>query len=324
MHVVRKLLVGVLIVAFACDHHSSHPVSESAPFCASQDSGLVNDEALSEVSGLVASRKNPGTLWVHNDSGNPAEIYLISTQGKRLATYRLPEAENVDWEDIAIGPGPEVGETYLYIADIGDNLSLYNEHDVYRFVEPTYTHDSAAEIDTILHYDRLEFSYTNGASDAETLLLDPITQALYVLTKEMSQIQLYQLTNPTVPSSPQQVRPVMTLPFSEDNWIDRLVGGDVSADGTEVLLKTYEYVLYWERKDTTMTLPMLLQLPADTLPYLAEPQGEAIGFASDASGYYTLSERNFGADIHLYFYPRCLEESTARREAAHSFVPLPG
>ena len=313
MDVVKKLLVGLLIGVCACSHESSRPVSKDAPFCAPQDRGLVSDDELEEVSGLVASRKNPGLLWVHNDSGHPAELYLISPRGKRVATYRLPEAENVDWEDIALGPGPEIGETYLYIGDIGDNVSLFNEHYVYRLPEPTYTESSSLVIDTITHYDRLPFSYANGASDAETLLVDPITRDLYVLTKEMNQIQVYQLHYPDNPPFRQQsVEPLITLPFVGVDLLDRLVGGDISSNGTEVLLKTYEYVLYWRRKDPTMALSTLLQLPADTLPYGVEPQGEAIGFAADGSGYYTLSEQNFGVDIHLYYYPRCLRDTTGQ------------
>ena len=311
MYVVKKLLVGLLIGVLACSHDRGQHVSADAPFCAPQDCGLLSDDGLDEISGLVASRKNPGTLWIHNDSANPAELYLINTQGKRLATYRLPEAKNIDWEDIAIGPGPEPGETYVYVGDIGDNISWHNDHCLYRLVEPVYTESSSAVVDTIRHYDRLHFSYVNGAFDAETLLLDPITQDIYVLTKEMSRIQLYQLHFPPGPPFQQQAQPVVTLPFVSTDWVDRLVGGDISADGTEVLLKTYEYVLYWRREDTTMTLPTLLQLPADTLPYRVEPQGEAIGFAADGAGYYTLSEQNFGSDVHLYFYPRCSKDSTA-------------
>ena len=313
MQVIKKLWVGLLVGFLACQA-DSHYVSADAPFCAPQDYGLVDDEMLDEVSGLVASRKNPGMLWVHNDSGHPAELYLISSQGKRLATYRLRDAENFDWEDMAIGPGPEAGETYLYVGDIGDNVAMYDERYVYRFVEPTYHESSPTTVDTIADYDRLGFFYAEGARDAETLLLDPTTQDLYVLTKEMSQIQVYRLHYPDEPPFRQRAQPVATLPFAGINLLDRLVSGDISADGQEVLLKTYEHVLYWSRADTTLTLPTLLLQPADTLPYRIEPQGEAIGFAADGSGYYTLSEQNFGADIYLYFYPRCSEDSVERND----------
>ena len=310
MHTNTRLLVGLLIGIFACTPDSEQHFSEDTPFSERENYGLVSDEPLSEVSGLVASRKNPGALWVHNDSGHPAELYLISARGRLLATYRLPEAENVDWEDIAIGPGPEAGETYLYVADIGNNVWLHDEHAIYRCIEPTYTESASPVVDTIEYADRLTFSYAEGAIDAETLLLDPATQDLYVLSKELGQIQLYRLRFPEAPPFHQRVSRVAAFPFFGDDLLDRLVGGDLSADGTEVLLKTYEHVLYWNRKDTATALATLLPTPADTLPYQPEIQGEAVGFAANGSGYYTLSERSFGTDVYLYFYPRRPPDST--------------
>ncbi|MGB3850631.1 MAG: PE-PGRS family protein [Tunicatimonas sp.] len=296
-----------LLGALGCTTDPSGYTSDTAPFGAPQPLGRVNDPQLSEVSGLVASRKNPGALWVHNDSGNPATLLLISDGGTLLATYHLHGAENRDWEDIAIGPGPVPGETYLYVGDIGDNFSLRRSHCVYRVIEPQ--HDAAAErtVDTIRQVAKLNFTYPQGATDAETLLLDPVGPTLYVLTKETDRIRVYTLQTG---EHQQTAQLIATHSYRGDNLLDRLVAGDMSADGTEVLLKTYEYVFYWRRTDATVPIPDLLATPADTLPYFVEPQGEAVGFAADGSGYYTLSEENLGADVHLFFYPRSLEDST--------------
>lgn len=309
MRSLKFFLIGLSLGVVSCTYDSPTHTSDTSPFCAPLDRGLVNDEWLDEVSGIVASRKNPGMLWVHNDSGHPAALHLLSPQGKRRATYRLKGGINIDWEDIAIGPGPKEGETYLYVGDIGDNMSLRSEYHLYRFVEPTYVASPSVVLDTITEYDQLSFTYPEGPVDAETLLIDPLTQEIYVLTKEMNQVQLYQLRYPDRPPFRQKARRIAALPYAGADWWDRLVGGDISPDGREILLKTYAYVLYWRRDDTHQTLPSLLQQPADTLPYSVEPQGEAIGFAADGSGYYTLSEQNLGADVHLYFYPQCLPDT---------------
>ena len=303
-----RTIILLWLIAFACTPDPSRYDTPDAPFTAPIALGEVTDERLAEVSGLAASRKNPGTLWVHNDSGNETELYLINTQGELLATYYLAEGVNFDWEDIAIGPGPEAGETYLYVGDIGDNTAMYDERYVYRFIEPTYT--EAIILDTIATYDRLGFFYREGAVNAETLLLDPLTEDLLVLSKESDQIRVHQFHFPSAPPFRQPAKLMTTLSFDGVNLLDRLVAGDISPDGTEVLLKTYEHVLYWSRPDTSVSIPELLRLPADTLPYWPEPQGEAIGFAADGSGYYTLSEENLGADIYLYFYPRSSHDST--------------
>lgn len=303
-----RFTIFFLLPLLACTTDPSGYTTESAPFEAARSLGRVDDSQLSEVSGLVASRKNPGAVWVHNDSGNPAALSLVSNQGALLATYHLPGAENRDWEDIALGPGPVPGETYLYVGDIGDNLSLRRTLCVYRIPEPRYVAANAQPVDTIRQVTHLNFSYPQEASDAETLLLDPIGPTLYVLTKETSRIRVFALQ----PDGRQQTAQlVATHPYEGNKLLDRLVAGDISADGTEVLLKTYEYVFYWHRADTTVSIPDLLATPADTLPYFVEPQGEAIGFAADGSGYYTLSEKNLGADIHLLFYPRASADSTS-------------
>lgn len=314
MHCSKLFVVLLLCMCAACHYDPAQYDSATAPFTAPRDLGEVANDQLEEVSGLVASRKNADALWVHNDSGHEPELYLISTQGKLLATYYLADATNFDWEDIAIGPGPEADETYLYVGDVGDNVAMYDERYVYRLVEPTYAETSVVTTDTIRHYDRLGFFYRDGSVDVETLLLDPTTQDLYALTKELTEIRMYRFRYPPEPPFRQPAERVATLPFEGVNLLDRLVAGDISADGQEVLLKTYEHVLYWSRADTTLSIPELLQTPPDTLPYWVEPQGEAIGFAPDGSGYYTLSEENLGADIHLYFYPRRSTDSIASRQ----------
>ena len=81
----------------------------------------VENKELVEISGLVASRQHANILWGHNDAGNVASLYAIGTDGADMGTFFVPGAENVDWEDIAIGPCAPGAEECgcLYIADIG-------------------------------------------------------------------------------------------------------------------------------------------------------------------------------------------------------------
>lgn len=69
------------------------------------------DSRLAETSGLV--RWQQGFIS-HNDSGNDAELFMLSPEGE--ITARLPvSAGNHDWEDMAVR-----GNT-LYVADTGNN-----------------------------------------------------------------------------------------------------------------------------------------------------------------------------------------------------------
>ena len=57
--------------------------------------GRVADGALDEISGIVVSRQNPGVLWVHEDSGNPAVLTALDTSGRTLATLTLDGATTI-------------------------------------------------------------------------------------------------------------------------------------------------------------------------------------------------------------------------------------
>ena len=78
----------------------------------------------------------PGVLWAHADSGADAEIHALTETGDHLATYPLEGATATDWEDIAVGPGPEDDTSYVYVGDIGDNTSVRGDVTVYRVATP--------------------------------------------------------------------------------------------------------------------------------------------------------------------------------------------
>ena len=80
----------------------------------------IKDNSLSESSGLSASRLTLGAYWTHNDSGDGPFIYAFDTKGATLGVFRVAGAQARDWEDMASGPGPQRGKSYLYLGDTGD------------------------------------------------------------------------------------------------------------------------------------------------------------------------------------------------------------
>src|SRR4051812_16120960 len=66
----------------------------------------LKNDTIEEASGLAASIANKGLLWTHNDSGNDSKIFLVDENLNIKLTCTLAGAENRDWEDITIGPGP--------------------------------------------------------------------------------------------------------------------------------------------------------------------------------------------------------------------------
>ena len=100
------------------------------------DRGMLQNDEITEASGLTVSGWDSGVLWTHNDSGGETAIYALSVYGEHLGKY-YPEGINFrDVEDIASGAGPETDEKYLYLADVGDNLGNYTVKYIYRIREP--------------------------------------------------------------------------------------------------------------------------------------------------------------------------------------------
>lgn len=79
-----------------------------------------------EASGIAASKLNPGNIWVEQDSGNPNEILLLSSDGTVKSSVLLKNAVNRDWEEIVIS-----GDS-LYVADIGDNAEANPDYVIYN------------------------------------------------------------------------------------------------------------------------------------------------------------------------------------------------
>lgn len=95
--------------------------------------GTIRKEALSELSGLAASRQYPGIFWGHNDSGDSARFFGLRADGKVVAEITVRDAKNHDWEDIALN-----GST-LYITDMGNNNNARENLCVYKIEEPNPT-----------------------------------------------------------------------------------------------------------------------------------------------------------------------------------------
>ena len=91
----------------------------------------VQDRRFKEASGLAASQRWPGIYWALNDSGNAPEVFAMDDQGQSRGTFRVEDAQNVDWEAMQVGPGRDGGSA-LYVGDIGDNDRERREVVIYR------------------------------------------------------------------------------------------------------------------------------------------------------------------------------------------------
>jgi len=267
------------------------------------DLGEIEQPELTEASGIVASSSNDHVLWSHNDTYCLNRIFAFNEQGTHLGIFWLDGVENRDWEDIALGPGPDANVDYIYVGEIGDNNSVHEYKYIYRLQEPVVLFNQNPVEQTIYEFDTIIFQYPDGMRDAETLMLDPLTKDIYVVSKrEFEDLRVYRAPYP------QPVNEVIILEHVATIELSQLVAGDISVDGTEILLKNYEQIYYWER-DPGVNLWEAFNYDPVILPYIPEVQGEAICWASDSMGYYTLSEEGLAIETHLFYYPR-LDPST--------------
>jgi hypothetical protein len=170
----RALLkrVGAL-VASAC-----LGVAAASPATAARGGHVLfhmHDPRITESSSLVVSAVQPHVVYTANDSGDGAYIYSVNMHtGRTVGVATLAGVRPQDVE--AMAPGPD---DTLYFADIGDNESQRMNVTVYWFSQP------APGDTTITDWHSARLKYPRGARDAETLLVDPSTGTLYVVSKQI-------------------------------------------------------------------------------------------------------------------------------------------
>jgi hypothetical protein len=240
--------------------------------------GTVGAPDATEISGLVRSPTQPGVLWAHNDSGDRARIFALRTDGSEIASLDVPDAEAVDWEDIAVGPGDT-----LLLGDIGDNGSVRDSIDVYRIPEPKLSSNPTATGPAT----RLRLRYPDGAHDAETLLADPRTGEMVVVTKRVDGRSGVYVGSASA-GGDQTLRRVATLRLGLGGLA---TGGDVSGGGRTVAVRTYTTLYAWTRRAGATLASTLKRSPCTgSASLLREGQGESLALSRDGRSFFTIPE----------------------------------
>jgi hypothetical protein len=255
----------------------------------------LNDQRFSEVSGIAESWISKGMFYVEEDSGNPNQIQLTNSQCSVGAVFQIGNVTNRDWEDIVVSKGPDVNKTYIYLADIGDNKSQYASKFIYRFEEPIPALQQ--NVNVISTFDMLEMELPDGPLNAEAIMVDPITRDFYLISKDNT-TSVYVAPYPQAVGKKIQMKKIAILPFS------KITSAGISPDGNELVIKTTSFICYWH-KSKEESIAALLKTQPRLISYTIEQQGEGFSFASDGSGYYTISEKpDPNVAQPLYFYQR--------------------
>jgi hypothetical protein len=256
--------------------------------------GRIKSDEITESSGLAASKCQSGVYWTHNDSGDGPFIFAINSSGDTLGTWRVQNAENEDWEDIAEFKDA-IGSCFIYVGEIGDSkYKRPDEHIVYRIREPRIAGGAVAvnEADAVLTEpaEAVTFKYPDRNHNAETLMVHPKSGDIYVLTK---------VTNG--PSGIYKIRPdfrsaalviaekiaEMSVP-SVPNGL--LTGGDVAPDGRRIVICDYAGAYELTLPADARTFDDIWKQQPERIDIGKLKQGEAVCYSPDGSSILATSE----------------------------------
>ena len=272
-----------------------------APYGAANLTGVMVDSRITESSGLAVSMIETGRFWTHNDGGNEPLIFAIGSDGSRQGYVRLAAVENLDWEDLTAFMLD--GQSYLGIADVGDNGAVRKTLSILLIKEPENPRGQSVKPDRVLSF-RLE----GGPRDIESAAFDVNDRAFYLLAKRGYPPYLYRLPWPdedahglqtatrvgTVAAIPQP-KPI-DQKTDPKGWRYRSqpTAMDFSSDGRRAVVLTYRHAYLFQRRDqeswaaAMARAPQLIKLPA-------LPQSEGIAF--DPEGRILISTEKWPAPL---------------------------
>ena len=270
--------------------------------------GDLADERIDESSGLAASRRYPGCLWTHNDSGDSARLFLLDAKGKTLSEVDVQKAEARDWEDMAIAG--EGKNAWVYVGDIGDNAEVRPAIVIYRFREPQLNPANAlAKLSVVC--ETMTLTYPDGAHNAETLIAAPNGQLL-VVTKSLDETLVFQTREPFKGGSKQELEKLGTLDIPVGFRKGLTTGGDISPDGTQLTIITYVQAHQWNlsgwKKDGAPQWSQICRDKALIWDLPKAKQMEAFCYSADGKKRFSGSEQ-LPAPLFEYT-PQRLEAST--------------
>lgn len=273
---VRLLLVLIVIGSVSAQSYKIN-------YGAASQVGTINSTAIREASGLASSYNTPGAFWVHNDSGDGPNIYLIGSSGVLLSTGSVANASSRDWEDIS--SFVMNGKSYLIIGNVGDNPINKSGYWLYIIEEPEYdpqstTGNSYPIVRTIY------YQYENGSQNCESIAVDVENEKIILVSKSGSGGNrfAYELPLSVAPGSITTTA-VLIGQFA----MDGTTAMDISNDGQHAIVLTYDDAYEFTRYEGTTWNDAFANTPRKiTMPKRAG--GEAIAYGRNAVDLYLVRE----------------------------------
>ena len=254
--------------------------------------GRVKTDMARELSGLVASKSQPGVYWTHNDGADNL-LLAVDEAGNQLGTWWLVNSPVEDWEDLAWAPADEEGgPEWLYASDTGNNTLARKRFGLIRFPEPSI--DEVVSVTTpivIDAYEVIEFEYGDGKShDAEALFVDPLGGDVYVITKGNADDPKTKLFRGRAPLSPDVVATFEKLMTEADAPALKgaAIAADVDRSGEWLAIAFRTDDVRWFRRNSDALWTALQQEPC--ISAIAPGQVESLAIAPELDGVLMIPE----------------------------------
>jgi hypothetical protein len=249
------------------------------------------DGEVPEESGIVPSPTTPGLLWMHNDSGDSAQLYAVTTAGRVLGALVLPDVVAVDFEDLAAAPCPDALSACLWVADVGDNGASREAVAVYAVQEPAIaTALSFGTIDAqrVWHF---PFALEGGPGDVEGVVVLPDASAVILYEKINDGARILRLDAPFLEDTLGLAEQRGTFDTPGSGQALRLVtAADLHPTGARLLVRTYAALWEVDLSDG-LALHAITQSDFVQIATPTEAQGEAACYDEDGTGVWTVSEQ---------------------------------
>ena len=213
-----------------------------------------------ETSGLAVSRRTPGLLWTHNDSGHDAVLFALDTAGAVRGRVRVP-IRTRDWEDVSAARCPS--GNCLYIADIGDNKQVRPHVQIYRVPEPAASDNETAPPEAFTA------TYADGPHNAEAMFV--VEPNVFVITRD----RVGGVYRGSMITGSHE----LTLQRIGQLGLESVTDAEAFRDGASVVVRTSrEAVLYRTADLARGVATPYFRIAVDGL---GEPQGEGVAIDGD-------------------------------------------
>ena len=251
----------------------------------------VQDKRLDEISGMACSSRAPGVLWMHNDSGGDPRLFAVGPDGQTLGILEITNAKARDWEEMSRFEWE--GESWLLIADVGDNDAVRHDIVIYLLPEPDpaqFEHQSMIQVSASAV---LPFRYEDGPRDCEGVAVDVPNQQILLISKRTEPPVLYTLPlflsrdDDEPPLVARKSTPMLGIP--QPTPAERAIPGrlgafrswvtafDISPDDRTAAVLTYGSAYVYQRDEDATWIETLGGTP-ERIPFQGLRQAESLCF----------------------------------------------